>query len=244
MLKQAILYCLGSLLFLGTLSANPSDVENGVSHKAWDDLLKKHVSSTGKVNYEGFKADKSKIDAYIKTLANNHPSSSWSKNAEMAFWINLYNAFTIQQILEVYPVSSIMKVAGGKVWDTKKVKIGSKYYTLNQIEKDMLLKKFKEPRVHFAVNCAAKSCPPLMNKAWTESNIQSSFDLRARMFVNNLSFNTISSSSIQISKIFEWYASDFGGSSNLIKYINKYSKLTVSSSAKVIYKEYDWNLNK
>lgn len=243
MLKQIILYCLGSLWFFGTLAAMPSDTETGVSHRAWDALLKEHVSNTGKVDYNGFKADKSKLDAYIQTLQENHPSSSWSKNEEMAFWINLYNAFTIQQVLEVYPVSSIMKVAGGKVWDAKKIKVGSKYYTLNQIEKDMLLKKFNEPRVHFAVNCAAKSCPPLMNKAWTAENIQSSFDLRARMFVNNLSFNTISSSSIQISKIFEWYASDFGGSSNLIKYINKYSKITISSSAKISYKEYNWNLN-
>lgn len=243
MLKQVILYCLGSLLMLGTLAATPSDAETAVSHKAWDALLKEHVSSNGQVDYKGFKTDKAKVDAYLKTLQENHPSSSWSKNEEMAFWINLYNAFTIQQVLEVYPVSSIMKVAGGKVWDSKKIKVGSKEYTLNQIEKDMLLKKFGEPRVHFAVNCAAKSCPPLMNKAWTADNIQSSFDLRAGMFINNLSFNTISASSVQVSKIFEWYANDFGGSSNLIKYINKYAKLTVSSSAKVTYKEYNWNLN-
>ena len=127
----------------------------------WNGLLRKYVNSSGKVNYKGFKSDKSKLDAYLKELENNPIQENWSKAKKMAYWINAYNAFTIKLIVDNYPISSITKLHGGKPWDVKWIKLGGQTYSLNNIENDILRPKYKDARIHFAVNCAAKSCPPL-----------------------------------------------------------------------------------
>lgn len=215
-----------------------------LSHDIFDALLRKHVNSSGNVNYAAFKKDKAKLTEYLDVLKSNPPQSSWSKNKEMAYWINLYNAFTIYSIVEKYPVSSVMDLEGGKVWDKKKIVIAGKSLTLNNIEKDKLLKRFKEPRVHFAVNCAAASCPPLLNKAWTEDNVQRYYAKLAKAFINNSSYNSVSAKSIQASQIFNWYASDFGGSDKILAYFQKYSDTEIKKNAKISFKEYDWKLNK
>lgn len=210
------------------------------SHETWDALLKKHVSTTGQVNYKGIKAEKSKLEDYLKTLSTNAPEESWSKAEQMAFWINAYNAFTIKLIVDNYPTSSITKLHAGKPWDQKWIKIGSKTYSLNNIENDILRPQFKDARIHFAVNCAAKSCPPLLNAAWTAANLNSNLDAQAKKFINNPAFNKLSEKKAEISKIFEWYAADFG---KLIDFLNKYATTKVSAKAKVSYLEYDWGLN-
>jgi hypothetical protein len=210
------------------------------SHETWDALLKKHVSATGQVNYKGIKAEKFKLEDYLKTLSTNAPEESWSKAEQMAFWINAYNAFTIKLIVDNYPTSSITKLHAGKPWDQKWIKIGSKTYTLNNIENDILRPQFKDARIHFAVNCAAKSCPPLLNAAWTAANLNANLDAQAKKFINNPAFNKLSEKKAEVSKIFEWYAADFG---KLIDFLNKYATTKVSAKAKVSYLEYDWGLN-
>jgi hypothetical protein len=211
-----------------------------LSHDQWDQLLRKYVSVNGKVNYKGFKSDKANLDAYLKYLNENPVQNSWSKAKKMAYWINAYNAFTIKLIVDNYPVSSITKLHGGKPWDVKWINLGGKTYNLNNIENDILRPTYKDARIHFAVNCAAKSCPPIINQAWTESNLNQLLEKQAKAFVNNSKFNTISSNEVEISKIFEWYAVDFG---NIIDYLNKYSTTKINKNAKVKYKEYDWALN-
>lgn len=227
-----------------TKTAPKPAAKAALSHDIFDALLRKHVNSTGNVNYGAFKKDKAKLVEYLEVLKSNPPQSSWSKNKEMAYWINLYNAFTIHSIVEKYPVSSVMDLEGGKVWDKKKIVIAGKSLTLNNIEKDKLLKRFKEPRVHFAVNCAAGSCPPLLNKAWTEDNVQRYYAKQAKAFINNSSYNSVSAKSIEVSQIFNWYASDFGGSDKVLSYFQKYSDTEIKKNAKVSFKEYNWKLNK
>ncbi|MFT5165971.1 MAG: hypothetical protein ACI8P3_001202 [Saprospiraceae bacterium] len=211
------------------------------SHDVFDQLLKKYVSSKGKVNYSGFKADESKLDAYLKALDENPPAAVWSKNKKMAYWINAYNAGTIKLILKNYPISSITKLHGGKPWDQKWIPLGGKTYSLNNIENDILRPVFKDARIHFAVNCAAKSCPPLLNSAWTESNLSQNLDKQSRSFVNDANQNKLTANALEISKIFEWYAADFG---NIVDFLNKYAASKINPGAKVTYKEYNWDLNK
>ena len=210
----------------------------GVDHKAFDALLRKHVSSSGQVNYAGFKSDVSKLDAYLANLSANPVQNSWSRNEKLAYWINAYNANTIKLIVNNYPVSKITDLEGGKPWDKKWIKLGSKTYSLNNIENDIIRPQFKEPRIHFAVNCAAKSCPTLMNKAWFPENLERDFEKMTKAFVNNTSYNDISSGGASISKIFEWYGEDFG---DVKAFINKYSSTKVNGSLN--FKEYDWSLN-
>jgi len=213
-------------------------------HDIFDALLRKYVNSTGSVDYVGLQKDKAKLTEYLAVLKSNPPQSSWSKNKEMAYWINLYNAFTMDAIVEKYPISSVMNLEEGKLWDRKKIVIAGESLSLNNIEKDKLLKRFKEPRVHFAVNCGAISCPPLLNKAWTEDNIQAYYDKQVKAFINNPKHNTISLKNLEASQIFNWYAGDFGGSDKVVAYFQKYSKTELEDNPKVRYREYNWKLNK
>jgi hypothetical protein len=209
-------------------------------HAAWDKLLRKYVSASGKVNYKGFKADKASLDAYLKILADNPPAASWKRAEKMAYWINAYNAFTIDLIVENYPVSSILKLDGGKTWDVKRITLGGKKYSLNQIENEILRPQFNDARIHFAVNCAAKSCPPLFNRAYTAANLERTLEQRTKLFINNTAYNSLATDAATVSKIFEWYADDFG---DLRTFLNKYAAKPLKSGASITYKNYDWDLN-
>jgi hypothetical protein len=237
---------LWSLLVLTTLitACDKNTIEEEQwNHDSFDTLLTQHVDVNGDVNYAAFKTDKAMLEEYIELLKRNAPKDTWSDNKEMAYWINLYNAFTIYNILLEYPVASIMNIESGNIWSTRTVNVGGTDYTLDQIENDKLLRKFNESRVHFAVNCAAASCPPLLNKAWTEANIQQYYASQAKAFINNPAYNLITNNSIEVSKIFEWYATDFGGSTQIVTYIQEYSDTSIDNAATVTYKNYDWTLN-
>lgn len=217
------------------------DQTNGLNkHDAFDKLLLKHVSTDGRVDYIGFKQDVALLNEYLGILSVQK-SGAMKREEALAYWINTYNAFTIKLILDHYPISSITDLEGGKPWDKKWITINSKIYSLNQIENEIIRPQFKEPRIHFAVNCAAKSCPPLMNRAWTASNLEESLEKQTIAFINNSKYNSISKTRIAVSKIFEWYKDDFG---NLIKFLNKYSKEEISRNAQITFLEYNWALNK
>jgi hypothetical protein len=212
-----------------------------VNHSTWNTLLQEHVSSTGKVNYEGIKKDVATLDKYLKTLEGNAPTSSWSKDEQLAYWINAYNAYTVKLIVDNYPVTRITDLHDGKPWDVKWIKLGNKTYSLNDIEHNTIRKQFDEPRIHFAVNCAAKSCPPLLNQAWTAANLDQLLDRQTKKFINNSRYNTISADAVKVSKIFDWYGKDFG---SLIDYLNEYSETKIDGDADVEFRAYDWRLNK
>ncbi|MEM9024467.1 MAG: DUF547 domain-containing protein, partial [Bacteroidota bacterium] len=134
-------------------------------HSGWDAMLKANVSASGKVDYDGLKLRRAQLDGYLNTLRQNPPQSDWTRNEKLAYWINVYNAFTVDLILRNYPVKSIMDINGGKAWNLPVADIGGKKYTLDQVENAVIRPTFKEPRIHFAVNCAAASCPKLLNAA-------------------------------------------------------------------------------
>ncbi len=222
-------------------SAAPTAAQNAAGvHEIWDEMLKKYVSPSGKVNYRAWKTDLPKLEIYLENLSKNVPQADQPRAEKMAFWLNVYNAATVHLILENYPISSITKLDGGKPWDAKRVALGSKKYSLNEIENEILRPQFKDPRIHFALNCAAKSCPPLLNMAFWPEDLEKQLDLLTRKFVQNQSFNQISENAATVSKIFEWYAIDFG---DLKKFLNKYSKTKLSDGATVKFQEYDWGLN-
>jgi len=211
-----------------------------LDHSKWNEILQASVSNSGNVDYGKIKSNSTKLDNYLKTLSDNIPQDSWSKNKTKAYWINAYNAFTIKLIIDNYPLGSITDLYGGKPWDHQWVKLGSKTYSLNDIEHKILRPTYNDARIHFAVNCAAKSCPKIWNKAWTESNIEGALDKLTREFVNNKQANQLSSKSVSVSKIFDWYKEDFG---DLTEFLSKYSDTDISSDAKITYNDYNWKLN-
>lgn len=212
----------------------------GIDHGDWDQLLRTYVSAAGKVDYKGLKKNVKKLDAYLAKLANQKESDLTSRSAKMAYWINAYNAFTIKLIVDNYPVSSIRDLEGGSPWDKKWIKVNGETLSLNNIEHDILRKKYSDARIHFAVNCAAVSCPKVLNRAWTADNLERNFEKMTKQFVNNAVANTLSNDNIQLSKIFEWYAVDFP---SLIPFLNKYADVKISPNAVVRYKDYNWSLN-
>ncbi len=210
------------------------------NHDYFNDLLKKYVTADGTVNYKGFKADDHLLEDYLSQLKNNPVNSDWTKKEKLAYWINAYNAFTIKLIVDNYPISSIQKLDGGKPWDRKWIKIGDKTYSLNNIENDIIRPQFNEPRIHFAVNCAAKSCPPLSNSAWTPANLEEKFETATKKFINNSQYNAIDKNGATVSKIFDWYKEDFG---DLTAFLNKYSDVQIKSGGKIKFMDYNWGLN-
>lgn len=221
------------------------------SHALWDQLLKAHVKPDGVVNYRGFIKDKAKLEQYTTLLSENAPDrKTWSKNEQLAYWINAYNAFTVKLIVDNYPVESIrdlgpkLKIPLIKdVWHYKFFKIGGVESSLDEIEHSILRKEFDEPRIHFAVNCASVSCPPLLNEAFMADKIESQLKKVATAFINDPTRNKISASSIQISSIFSWFKGDFTKKGTLIDFLNLYSKVKIKPDAKVSHLDYNWNLN-
>jgi Protein of unknown function, DUF547 len=232
-LKKAIL-----LIFLSitTISVTAQNFD----HTKWNEILQSCVNNDGKVDYKGFKADADKFNVYLNELSNNPPQDSWTKAEKLAYWINAYNAFTIKLIIDNYPVKSIKDIKNP--WDINFIKLGTKTYTLNDIE-HKILRKMGDPRIHFGIVCASVSCPKLQNTAFEASKIDTQLTHAAKEFLADSKRNDISQESIKISKIFKWFASDFKQDGSLIDFLNTYSDITISQNAKKSFKDYDWNLN-
>lgn len=226
------------------LSPKPPD------HDLWEVLVSRHVSKDGVVDYQGFQADSELLYQYLDTLSAHHPDpAKWTKEEQLAYWINAYNAFTIRLILEHYPLKSIRDITlidiphVSSPWDIKFFKIGGKEYDLNMIEHDILRKQFNEPRIHFAIVCASKSCPALRNQAYHPLLLEDQLSDQASRFINNPAKNIIEPHKLQLSQIFNWFQDDFTKQTTLIQFLNRYSTEHINADAKIEYLPYDWSLN-
>ena len=210
-------------------------------HEIWDRILAARVSAGGRVDYAGLKKDRSDLDQYLTLLAENPVQESWSRSQKLAYWINAYNAFTVDLILDHYPLESIRDI--NRPWGKKFIKLGDELYSLNQIEHDIIRPVFKEPRIHFAVVCAAVSCPSLLNEAYLPKTLDQQLDAKTRHFINLSGKNQLSTDGVKISQLFNWYGEDFKQQGSIIDYLNKYSTKKISANAKVDFLKYDWGLN-
>lgn len=209
-------------------------------HAIFNDLLKKHVSSDGNVNYNGFKSDSKTLQSYIDLLKTYQPIDSWAKEDKLAYWINAYNALTIDLILRNYPTKSIKDIKDP--WDQRLWQLGKKKYNLNDIE-HKILRKMNEPRIHFAIVCASVSCPKLQNEVFTPLNLEEQLTNATKEFLTDTSKNELSENNIKLSKIFKWFKKDFEQNGSLIDFFNQYSEVSISNGAKKSYKDYNWDLN-
>ena len=223
----------------------------GVSHKSFDELLQKYVDESGMVDYKGFEADRSKLKSYLKILETNPPKDSWTDDQKLAYWINAYNAYTIELILTHYPVKSIKEIGStikipfvSTAWDVKFINIGGEEYDLNNIEHGIIRKEFDEPRIHFALVCAAMSCPKLQNRAYFPETLDRQLTQASKQFLADGSKNEFKSASkAKISKLFNWYGGDFNNEGTLIEYLNKYAPIRLNADARIDWQDYDWALN-
>ncbi len=222
------------------LSAAESSSEN-IDHSLWDDLLKDHVGKDGMVDYKGFAKDRDALQEYLSMLSEQQPTDDWSVQELLAYYINLYNAHTVELILDNYPVKSIKDINGP--WTKAIVLIGKKKLSLGGIENG-ILRKMNEPRIHFAINCASISCPNLLNEAYTADKINDQLGYASTQFING-DKNELSENHVRLSSIFKWYEKDYlvNGTEDIIAYINQFSKIKINKGASIEYLDYNWNLN-
>ena len=218
-----------------------------VNHDLWTNLLQQYVSVDGKVNYQGFVKDKSQLEKYLNTLSENPVGSNWTEAEQMAYWINAYNAFTVKLIVNHYPLKSIKDIGDGlpmisSPWDIKFYKIGGTDFDLNTIEHEILRKQFAEPRIHFAINCASFSCPKLRNEAFVAELLENQLEDQAQTFINNPDKNIINEKETKLSKIFNWFESDFTKQESIASFLKK-RNTSFNEKNEVEYLEYIWTLN-
>jgi hypothetical protein len=223
------------------LTAAPVQSSQNLYHGNWTELLKKHVDEAGFVDYEGFKKDSHLLNTYCNYLSTFIPDDTWSVQEQLAYYINLYNAYTIKLIVDNYPTKSIKDLDGP--WTKAFVPVGDKKLSLGGIE-NSLLRKMNEPRIHFAINCASFSCPKLLNEAFTAARIDEQLERVTAEFINS-ERNQISSNEAKVSQLFNWYAKDYlvHGVGSVKEFINNYSEVKIAPETELQFLEYDWSLN-
>ena len=236
---------------------NPAS-QKRIDHTEWDTLLKTYVrqgpDGVNRFAYSRLSAfDAQQLHGYVRRLADIKISDH-SRPEQFAYWINLYNALTTQVVITHYPVKSIREIKlegngfGGGPWEAKLVTVEGENLSLNDIEHRILRPIWRDPRIHYAVNCASIGCPNLRQDAYTGDTVNRVLESAARDFVNNPRGVTIEDGDIIISGIYAWFRSDFGGSDyGILDHLRRYAGPTLKSKlaehSTIFDHRYDWGLN-
>lgn len=216
-----------------------------LDHTPFDRLLRAHVRA-GRVDYAAIHArDRARLNAYVQALATARPGRSRAER--LAFYLNAYNALVIKAVVERWPnVSDVTKIKG--FFDGARYRVAGRKVTLDQLEKRIIRPQFKDPRTHFALVCAARSCPPLRSRAFTAARLERVLERLTRRFINSPRGVQIKGKTIRVSKIFKWYAGEFKQAAGSVgAYVARYHRQhadTLRKATKLSYLPYDWSLNK
>jgi hypothetical protein len=196
----------------------------------------------GAVGYKAIAANKAQLDELVAAAGQKYKFTA--ANEEKAFYLNAYNLFVIKGLINAYPVKGPLAVDG--FFDKKTFLVNGASLTLNQIENDIVRKKYNDARIHFALVCGAKSCPPLPSTAYRPALLEGQLDKLARQAIQDNGFTKVDyqKNTASVSKIFDWYKSDFEkAKGSVLAFINGYLKKPLPQNATVTYYEYDWSLN-
>ncbi len=225
-----------------------------VSHEKWGDFLSRYLSEKDGValfDYGGVSSeDKAVLDNYVAELSAA-PVLSFSRDEQFVYWVNLYNALTVQLVLDNYPVPSIKKIYTRLVsigpWYKKLTVVEGEKISLNDIEHRILRPIWKDPRVHYAINCASIGCPNLTT-AYTVENAEELLQDAAVAYINHPRGVEVKDGKLRVSSIFKWFKEDFGTSDKaIIAHIKKYASPELHKQLEGITEisedRYDWSLN-
>ncbi|MBI3493946.1 MAG: DUF547 domain-containing protein [Acidobacteria bacterium] len=205
-------------LVLSVIAVTGSAVPSPASFPAYESVLAAAVHGST-VDYKALKRDRRELDAALASFSapDTLPEQSWTRDERFAFWINAYNAFTIATIVNQYPIrgswfslaprNSIRQI--DRAWTTQTWRAAGREVTLDQIEHKILRPTFKDPRVHFAINCASRSCPPVRNEPYVAGRLDGQLDDAARQYLRSPSGLQIDGEVLKVSNIFKWYGEDF-----------------------------------
>jgi len=231
----------------GTVSPDPTE---------WNALLSRYVTPKG-VRYAAWHAHAEDRDALARYLERLQAAdvaalmtTSAGRKEALAYWINLYNAATVDLVLDGYPVKSIRDLGDAKTspWERPVVTVQGRALTLDALENEVIRPEFREPRVHFALNCAAKSCPPLRAEAYVADRLEQQLEEQTKAFLADPASNAFDGERrLTLSRIFEWYAKDFEASGPVVAWVRRYvpglGALPPDHPVEIRYGEYDWSLN-
>lgn len=267
--KAIALLLLGAVCSLGAHAApkaerwpyfEPHDPDNPaqVDHRIWDFFLRRYLrqpdDGIARLAYaEVDTENRLKLSVYLSNLQRT-PIRGYSRAEQRAFWINFYNAATVKLILDRYPVRSIRDIditpglfAKGP-WGARRLKADGQTVSLDDIEHRILRPIWKDPRIHYAVNCASLGCPNLAPRAFTAENTEELLEAGARDYVNHPRGARLENGKLIVSSIYEWFKADFGGNDagvidHLIRYAHPPLKAQLADIRKISDDEYDWSLN-
>lgn len=228
-----------------------------VDQQDWTAFLSRYVAAdTQGVNRVAYgrvsQADRARLDGYLANLQAVDPAQL-TRDQQLAYWINLYNAATVDVVLENYPVASIRKIKDGPLsigpWNRPLVQVAGETLTLNDIEHRIIRPTFDEPRIHYALNCAAVGCPNLMNRAWQSDTLERDLAAAERAYINDprgVRFDD--GGGLILSKIYIWFREDFGPDEQaVLAYIRSVAdpdlRARLEKTARVSAYKYDWALN-
>jgi hypothetical protein len=227
------------LILLLTLTGIAKSQVDGSFFDEADSFLKKYVQNK-LIDYQAAAGD-----PHLQSLINRIGSANLEKvnsNGKQAFYINAYNLIVIYSATKAYPTKSVLKVNG--FFDGQKHLVAGEKITLNQLEKERLFKLKEDARFHFVLVCGALGCPPLANYAYTPNQLESQLEARTIRALNDPDFIRVKRKAVQLSKIFKWYAKDFGTTNNaMIEFINNFRTQKIPDGTKLEYYEYDWTIN-
>jgi len=236
-------------------------------HRAFDTILDTYVRD-GLVYYRALKGERQRFDAYVAALGDASVPAS-DRNKQLAFWINAYNAFTLRAIVDHYPIrrpwltlqprNSIRQIDG--VWTTMRWRAAGREVTLDDIEHQILRRELKEPRIHFAINCASVSCPPLPPEPYRAETLDAQLDEAARRYLASPEGSRVDGDTLRVSSILDWYGQDFverfasfapdgpGDKERAVRGVvirfgpPEAAVLARKTSARIRFLSYDWSLN-
>ena len=244
-----------AILFMLIVSINAQELEElneQIANRTFNEVLNSYVNNAGRVDYNSIRENPFALQPFLDFVALVSPQSNPELfptiDEKKAFWINTYNGLMIQTVIENPEISSVKEIGWGYgVFWRKKFKVGGELLTLNHIEHKILRGQYKDPRIHFAINCASNSCPPIGHRIVTGVNLDQQLNEKTRDFINNPANVKVDhkKKTIVLSKIFKWYRKDFeSGGTTLLEFLNQYREETINSSNyKIKFQDYDWGLN-
>lgn len=256
----------GLVFFIQTTNSQTANSRTAPDPDApYDALLRRYVrmgtDGIARVDYARWRAeatDRDALDAYIVEMSSRRPSGM-SRAEAFAYWGNLYNAITLKVVLDRYPVASIRDIKSDAWFDPKaytgpwrqqRVTVEGRRLSLDDIEHEIMRPGFKDPRVHYIVNCASYGCPNLMDRVWRAATLEADLEAAARAFVNHpRGVTVLSDGTLKVSSIYKWFIADFGGNdAGLIAHFRQYAEGALAQrlvgSPRIAEDDYDWSLNR
>ncbi len=213
-----------------------------VDYHEWSMVLPAYIGIDGNVNYSKLKKDHKLLHICLQKFSTVKIDNDWSTNEKIAFWINVYNAYTLKLIIDNYPVESIKDI--DKPWDKEFFTIDGEAMSLGKVE-HKILRKFNDPRIHFAINCASSSCPRILQVPYKSENVDRLLTRQTKEYINNPVYNEITKDYYKLTKLFTWFGKDFKNKETptIVDFVNQYSNIKIVNQYNKGHLKYNWVLN-